>query len=121
MRSWTYKGYSLDLWHGHAFIFVVSLARSDRGSISVAREELHRLAQEREISHLPLLVFASKSDLNTAQTTIEKETQGLSEVPPWTKEGLWEALEMHRVLNKVKTIIVCCWVSFSRVIGGSFV
>lgn len=58
------------------------------------------------MSHLPLLVFASKSDLNIAQATTETDAQGLSEVPPWTKEELWEALEIDRVMNKVKTIIV---------------
>ena len=98
----TFLGY----WHGHAFIFVVSLAPSDHGRIHVAREELHRVVRERGVSHLPLLIFASKSDLNTAQAINETETQGLSEVPPWTKEELWEALAVDRLGQKVKTIIV---------------
>jgi hypothetical protein len=54
----------------------------------------------------PLLVLANKSDLNTAQVTAESGIQGQVEVPPWTKEGLWEALEMDRMEHKIKTIIV---------------
>ena len=66
------------------------------------------MAREREISHLPLLVFASKSDLNAAKATAGLDAQVPSGVPPWTKEELWEALDMDRVEHKVKTIIVCC-------------
>jgi hypothetical protein len=61
----------------------------------------------------PLLVLANKSDLNTAQATADSGTQGQVEVPPWTKEGLWEALEMDRMEHKIKTIIVRCWVLFT--------
>jgi len=97
-------------WNGHAFIFVVSLAPSDRGRINVAREELHTMVQELDRASLvnpPLLVLANKSDLNTAQVTAESGIQGQVEVPPWTKEGLWEALEMDRMEHKIKTIIFC--------------
>jgi len=97
-------------WNGHAFIFVVSLAPSDRGRINVVREQLHTTARELDRGSLvncPLLVLANKSDLNTAQATAESGTQGQVEVPPWTKEGLWEALEMDRMEHKTKTIIFC--------------
>jgi len=98
------SGAYLVYWNGHALIFVVSLAPSDRGRIDVARQELHRMTRERGASHCPLLVFANKSDLNTAQAIAE---QNPSKVQPWTKEELWEALEMDKVKERAKTIIVC--------------
>ena len=73
----------------------------------MARQELHRMTRERSTSHLPLLVFASKSDLNTTQTRAELDAQSLSKVQPWTKEELWEALEIDKVKKRAKTIIVC--------------
>jgi hypothetical protein len=87
----------------------------------MAREEIHRMAQERDISHLPLLVFASKSDLNTAQATVEPGATEPSGVSPWTKEELWEALEMDKVEHKAKEIIVRRWVSCSRDLRGGSV
>ena len=79
----------------------------------MARQELHRMTRERSTSHLPLLVFASKSDLNTAQAIAELDAQSPSKVQPWTKEELWEALEMNKVKGRAKTIIVCRQISFT--------
>jgi len=101
------NGAYLVYWNGHALIFVVSLAPSDRGRIDVARQELRRMMRESGASHLPLLVFANKSDLNTAQAIAELDAQSPSKVQPWTKEELWEALEIDKVKERAKTIIVC--------------
>jgi len=101
------SGAYLVYWNGRALIFVVSLAPSDRGRIDVARQELHWMTRERGASHSPLLVFANKSDLNTAQAIAELDAQSPSKVQPWTKEELWEALEMDKVKERAKTIIVC--------------
>jgi len=52
-----------------AVIFVVD--SNDRDRVGVARDELHRLLSEDELSHSHLLVFANKQDLPNAMSAAE--------------------------------------------------
>ncbi|KAK4336942.1 hypothetical protein RND71_043514 [Anisodus tanguticus] len=61
----------------HALIFVID--SSDRERIIEARQELHRVINDREMKEVIILVFANKQDLNNAMDPLEiQEKLGLS-------------------------------------------
>lgn len=62
--SWTSYLASTD-----AVIFV--LDSNDRERVNLAREELHRIAQDEQVTKAPVLVWANKQDIKGAMTPAE--------------------------------------------------
>ncbi|XP_048336941.1 uncharacterized protein LOC107407003 [Ziziphus jujuba] len=95
------------LWRQHfqnaqGLIFVVD--SNDRERVAEARNELHRILNEKELSNVILLVFANKQDLPNSMPPAEVADQlGLHSLKhrPWyiqstsaaSGEGLYEGLE----------------------------
>ncbi|KAJ1019266.1 hypothetical protein NDA13_006186 [Ustilago tritici] len=95
--SWTSYLTSTD-----AVIFV--LDSNDRERVSLAREELHRIAQDEQVTKAPILVWANKQDIKGAMTPAEiseslaltafrERTWQISGCSALTGKGLTEGLD----------------------------
>lgn len=106
---WDVSGQATRLWKHYfdkinAIIFVVD--SSDRERMPRAAEELHKVIEDLELSHAPVLIFANKQDIEGAMSKDEvNEALNLQNVQESRKkdicfqacsarngEGIWEGI-----------------------------
>jgi len=124
-------------WQGtHGLIFVVD--SSDRDRVERAREELHKMLREADLSDMVLLVFANKQDLPDAMNVREvTDKLGLHSLRhrQWyiqsscavSGDGLYEGLDWlsstiakHSADHKVKSHRITEACPAGRVLSGLF-
>lgn len=98
-------------------IFVID--SNDRDRIDEARQELHRIIQDREMKDCLLLVFANKQDLQGGEFPIQKDLQSLTggewrltntrwDVLAMSPAEVTDKLQLHKMKDRIWFVVPSC-------------
>jgi len=99
-------GMLMDVIGTQGLIFVID--SSDRNRMDEARQELHRIINDREMKDSLLLVFANKQDLAEGKLPLSLFSSTMLTSPAMKPQEVTDALQLTKLKDKVWYVVPSC-------------